>query len=308
MEGYQVFAPATVGNVGPGFDCLGLCIAGLGDQVQGVRADEVSIKRISGRQAEGLPTDPKKNTVSLAAMHYFRSVGYQGGMEISIERSLPLAGGLGASAASAVAGAMLAALMVGDPPKSLKVLESALFAEQQVAGRHLDNIAPCLYGGLVLIQGIDPIRTVQIPVQADWHYVLLSPQCELKTKNARACLPKSLPTKTWSQQNANTAAVLTAFMTDDAQLLRDSFEDLFAEPARAPLIPNFFDIKREALQAGALGCTISGGGPSILAIAQDEHRADKIAVAMKSASCDQSQLHMGKLCKVGAKAQALGQI
>lgn len=301
MAVLTVFAPATIGNVGPGFDHLGLCIGGLGDELSGELAPRFEIAKITGRQAEMIPLEAEKNAATIAAQAYFRLVGYDGGLRMKIHRSLPMSGGLGASASSAVGGAMLAAALLGNDPKDPRVVEAALTGEAAVAGCHLDNIAPCLFGGLVLCQSLEPIRLVKVPTQAPWWVAVLTPNACLKTKEAREVLPKVLPTAAWVAQSANTAALVLAFMQGDAELLKQSFHDGFAEPARAPLIPSFFAVKEAAMARGALGCTISGGGPSIFALGQNQSLAEAIGQGMLAAAGAGASLHIGAICHKGAR-------
>ena len=222
----RVFAPATIGNVGPGFDVLGLCIDGLGDVVE-ARIGE-SYVEVAGRDAELVPLEPEKNAASIAARAL---LGCDVG--ISIHKGLPLSGGLGGSAASSVGGALAAALASGKRFSSERILQAALEGEAAGAGRHYDNLAPCLYGGLMLVLPRDPPVLVPVPVRARWWIAVCTPNQRLETKAARAVLPVNFPG--WPAQMANTTALALAFSQGDPKLLRAALHDGFAEPARAPL-------------------------------------------------------------------------
>ena len=204
------------------------------------------------------------------------------GARITIDKGLPVSGGIGGSAASSVAGAYAAALACGVTPSPEDVILAALKGEEAVSGRHLDNIAPITLGGLVLSRCIEPLDVIKLKAP-DWRVVLVRPNARIETKKARAILPTQWDQ--WTQQMANTAALIHAFATADGALARRALDDLYAEPRRASLIPNFEAIKRAALDAGAFGCSISGSGPTIFALAAPVD-AERIAQAMTIGDCD----------------------
>ena len=292
-----VFAPGSIGNVGPGFDVLGLAVGGLGDTVTvefsgaagfsppngGLKAAAPQVV-VRGRDAELIPTDPTKNVAAISAQAMLKRLGRTDPIAITVDKGLPMSGGIGGSAASSVAGTYAAALACGVTPSHEDIILAALEGEQAVSGRHLDNIAPITLGGLVLSRSIDPLDVVKLPVP-DWVVVLVRPAVRIETKKARALLPELWDRVSWTRQMANTAALIHGFATGDGDLVRRSMEDLYAEPRRAPLIPHFDDIKRAALDAGAFGCSISGSGPTIFAIA-DEATAPRCAEAMKIGECE----------------------
>src|SRR5207244_6604134 len=231
---------------------------------------------VRGRDAELIPTDPAKNAAAIAAMAmmdkcrtgFSPSKGTDGlkpvlHCSITLVKGLAMSGGIGGSAASSVAGAYAAALACGVTPSPEDIILAALKGEEAVSGRHLDNIAPITLGGLVLSRSIDPLDVIKLKVPDDWCVVLARPNVRIETKKARAILPRQWDS--WTQQMANTAALIHAFATADGALARRALDDLYAEPRRAPLIPHFADIKRAALDAGAFGCSISGSGPTIFA-------------------------------------------
>jgi homoserine kinase len=279
----MVFAPGSIGNVGPGFDVLGLAVGGLGDTVS-VEAGFSQPVEVRGRDAELIPTDPAKNAAAIAAYAMLRRLGRTDPLAITVDKGLPMSGGIGGSAASSVAGAYAAALACGATPSSDDIILAALEGEEAVSGRHLDNIAPITLGGLVLSRSIEPLDVVKLPVP-DWVVILVRPAVRIETKKARAILPDLWDRVSWTRQMANTAALIHGFGTADGALVRRAMEDLYAEPRRAPLIPHFDAIKRAALDGGAFGCSISGSGPTIFAISEPA-TAQRCAAAMKIGDCD----------------------
>ncbi|MFP5247081.1 MAG: homoserine kinase [Thermoanaerobaculia bacterium] len=302
MNRGTAFAPGSIGNVGPGFDVLGLAVEGIGDTVTVELTKGTSrIIEVTGRDADFVPRDPARNTAAIAANAHLRPYGFKA--ILSIRKGLPLSGGMGGSAASSVAGAYAAGLALGQAPNVRDVLASALEGEAFVSGRHLDNIAPSTVGGLALSRSTDPIDVIKLPVAAEWWIALVTPNVRVSTKHARSILPDSCDRATWIQQMANTTALAHAFTTGDAALVGRALDDRYAEPRRAALIPHFADVKRAALEGGALGCSISGSGPTLFAIAADSHSAHAIAEAMQRAFAEvESSVHVGAIAKQGVRA------
>ena len=301
MTRASAYAPGSIGNVGPGFDVLGLAVDGIGDRVtvELTRDAASRIADITGRDAELVPRDAQRNCAAIAAEAYLRPFGYRA--IVTLEKGLALAGGMGGSAASSVAGAYAAGLALGQAPNVRDVLAAALEGESAVAGRHLDNIAPSVVGGLALARCADPIDVIRLPVAAEWWIALVTPRVRIQTKDARALLPDACDRATWIQQMANTTALAHAFATGDGELLRRALDDRYAEPRRAPLIPRFAEVKRAALDAGAFGCTISGSGPTLFAIAADERGTRACAEAMARAFGDVAGVHVGAIAKEGVR-------
>ncbi len=302
MTRATVFAPGSIGNVGPGFDILGLAVDRIGDTVtleliDGRDAPVV----VQGRDAAIVPLDPAQNVVNIAAHAMLRLLGRDQGVAISIDKGLPVAGGLGGSAASSVAGAYAAALATGVEPAPTLTIEAALAGEMHASGRHLDNIAPITLGGLVLSRLAHPIDVIKLPIRDDWHIALVPPHVRVETKPARAILPMEWPRREWIPQMANVAAMVHAFATGDGALLRRSLDDRYAEPRRSPLIPHFYDVKQAAIDSGAFGCSISGSGPTIFAIAAKDD-VNRIAAAMLEAFDDiASDVHVAPIAQQGVR-------
>jgi homoserine kinase len=278
----RAYAPGSVGNLGPGLDVLGLAVDGLGDTVTAERVDAPGVQ-IAEPGHPDLPSDPTRHAAGIAASAVLRRSGFEGGLVLRIEKGLPLAGGQGGSAASAVAGAVAAAAIAGGRVGTADLLAAALEAESVVAGRHLDNIAPSLLGGMVLIRSLDPIDVVAVPVPDHLYVVLAHPDQRLRTVDGRAALPASVSRAVALHQAAQVGAIVAACASGDLALLGRAIDDRIAEPARAPLLRGFTDAKAAALEAGALGASISGSGPTAFALADDPATAARVAGAMTAA-------------------------
>ena len=286
-----VSVPGGIGNFGPGLDVLGCALTGARDEVIAEWSQTAGITIIDAGHPQ-LPTDPAKNTASIAANAVMRAATSRGvrvshpGIAITIKKGLPLSGGQGGSAASAVAGSVAANALiwpVGSGLTQNELLTCALEGEETVAGRHLDNIAPSLLGGIVLVRSLDPIEVVKIPAPAGLRIVLATPAQQLTTTRARSVLPIEVPRSIVVHQLAQVAAIISACHSGDLALLGRSMDDRIAEPARTPLLPGFADAKISAIDAGALGVSISGAGPTAFALCDSEATASKIAQAMQSA-------------------------
>lgn len=309
MTHATVFAPGTIGNVGPGFDVLGLAVDGIGDTVtiELIDGDDAPVA-VTGRDASLVPTDPRRNAAAIAARAALDRRGHRGGIRVAIDKGLPLAGGLGGSAASSVGGALAALIALAkargesSDPDRIEVITAALTGETAVAGPHLDNIVPCALGGLGLSRSVDPIDAARLPVAAEWWIALVTPRLRIETKAARAILPPVWGSKGFVQLMANTAGLIHAFATGDGELLRRSLDDVYAEPLRKALVPHFDDVKSAAIRAGAFGGSLSGSGPTVFAIAPDEATARAAAAAMQQAFADvASTAHVGPIAREGAR-------
>jgi len=263
----SAFAPASVGNVAIGFDILGFSVSAIGDRATVRRCDDpgVRIRAIRGVVAD-LPMEAAKNTAGRALQAMRDALALPFGLELELDKGIPLASGLGGSAASAVAAVVAANALLPTPCSKLELLKFAMLGEAVASGSmHVDNIAPSLYGGLVLTVGIDQPRVKQIPVPAAVRAVVVHPHMFLSTRQARAILKGSVAMKDFVWQTANLAGFISGCYTDDIDMLRESFEDVVIEPQRAALIPGFAEVRRAAISAGALGCSISGAGPTLFA-------------------------------------------
>lgn len=280
----SAFAPATVGNVGIGFDILGHTVQSVGDRVTAERAATpgVRIRNISG-VAVDLPADPERNTAGKAVLSLWQACSGRGGVELEIEKGIPLGSGLGGSAASAVAAVVAANALLDRARPPLELLKFAMLGEQVASGSiHVDNIAPSLFGGLVLTVGVDNPRIKQIPVPPAIRCVLVRPHMFLSTRAARGILSRTVTLSDFVWQTANLAGFISGCYSNDLDMIRDSFEDVVIEPQRQALIPGFREVRAAAMRADALGCSISGAGPTVFAWCE-EQRAAPIRDAMAAA-------------------------
>lgn len=280
----SAFAPATVANLGPGFDVLGLALEGPGDTVTARRIPGTGVRMASITGDGGrLPTDAAANTAGVAATSTLAAAGLEVGVELVLAKGLPIGSGLGSSAASAAAAAMATNLLVGSPLRKRELVGPCLDAEATVSGRHADNVAPALLGGLILVRTVDPLDLVRLAVPAGLRLVVVTPDFELETRRARAVLPDAVPRAGLVRNTANIAALVSACYTGDLSLFGRSLVDGVIAPLRAALIPGCEQVIEAALDAGALGSSVSGSGPSVFAFARSERTAGEIATAMTDA-------------------------
>jgi homoserine kinase len=282
MRSIKVFAPATVANVTCGFDILGFAVHEPGDEVILKLTDSkgISIKEIKG-DGGVLPKEVDKNTVSVAIRAYLEHLGEQRGVDIYLNKKMPLGSGLGSSAASAVAGVFALNELLGNPLTSLEMLPFAMKGEAMACGEaHADNVAPALLGGFVLIRSYNPLDVVKIDSPKSLYATIIHPQIEIATKDARSILKKSLLLKDAVRQWGNVAGLITGLIKEDYSLIGRSMDDVIVEPVRSMLIPGFDRVKQAALESGALGCGISGSGPSIFALSHSLDVANQVGSAM----------------------------
>ncbi len=280
----KVFAPATVANLGPGFDVLGLALEQPGDTVA-VRRSAGSGVRIASIEGDGgvLPRESGKNTAGIAAVEVLRRADSRLGVELDVVKGMPLGSGLGSSAASAAAAAVGVNRLLGDPLTPLDLVACCVEAETAVSGRHADNVAPAVLGGLVLVRTVDPLDVWRLPVPSNLYIVVVTPVFELPTRLARAALPDTVPMGTVVQNSANLAALIHALHSNDIELLGRALVDKIVTPARTPLIPGCDRVIEAARDAGALASSISGAGPSVFALCASNDRTDAVATAMSEA-------------------------
>lgn len=282
------FAPASIGNVAVGFDMLGLALEGVGDRVRatrvagrGIRID--AILGLDGERHPHLPIEPDKNTASIAADAFWSEHGDQGGVVLSIYKGVPLQSGMGSSAASAVAAVVAVNGLLPRPLAIEKLLPFALVGEQFASGGlHADNVAPSLLGGLVFCPPVLLPSTVSLPVPAGISAVLLHPELTVNTAAARNSLATSYSLELWLEQQAYLAGFVAACAMNDSKLLASMLKDVVIEPQRAAAVACFAPVRDAALNAGALGCSLSGSGPSLFALTETP-RAAALANTMEQA-------------------------
>lgn len=276
----KVFAPATIGNIGPGFDVLGLSVKKIGDVIFARKSEKgVLISDITSEFP--LSKDPEKNTAGIAAAEVFNILNISGGIEMKIQKGMPSGSGLGSSAASAAAGAFAANYLYGNHLSKEELILPATRAEEYVSGDFFaDNTAPCLLGGATLTRSCLPLDVTKIGSISNLILILVTPEITILTKEAREILPKEVPMKNFVFNMANSCLITAAFAKDDYSLFARSLNDLVIEPVRSKLIKGFDEVKKNALGAGADGLTISGSGPTIFAITNDRKKARFIEDAM----------------------------
>ena len=276
------FAPASIGNVGVGFDILGHTIAGPGDRVSVRRVAEPGVRIVAIRgNATPLPLEADRNTAGAALVAMRKVLALQFGFEVEIDKGIPFGSGMGGSAASAVAALVAANATLDTPLPRTLLYPFALDGEYAASGgRHGDNVGPMLLGGLVLATAD---RLVKIPTPPKLHCALVHPHAVLETREARAALAGTYKLSEFVAQSANLALLLAGCHANDIELIRAGLRDLLVEPRRAPLIQGFAEVKRAALDAGALGASISGAGPSVFAWCEDERAANGVAEHMRAA-------------------------
>jgi homoserine kinase len=278
----RAFAPASVGNVGVGFDILGHAMAGAGDRAEVCVIDEpvVRIAAVHG-VVTALPREPRHNTAGMALLALREALALPHGFALTLHKGIPLGSGMGGSAASCVAALVAANALLEKPLPHEALYRFALDGEAVASGsRHGDNLGSMLLGGLVLATRD---RLLRIPVPRDWHCALVHPHCVLETRKARAALAGDYTLDAFVAQSANLALVLAGCLRGDPALVRGGLKDVLVEPRRAPLVPGFARVKQAALDHHALGASISGGGPSVFGWYESRTDAEAAAAAMRRA-------------------------
>ncbi len=280
----EAYAPASMANLGIGFDILGLALSKRGDTVRAVYCDEPGVRIAAIHGDDGLlPRDPAKNTASVAAMAFLEQINATWGVDLHISKGLPLASGLGSSAASAVAGVVAVNALLESPLPKGDLLPACMEGEALISGYHADNIAPCLLGGMLLIGGLTADQVHTLPIPQNLHLAVMTPAVEVPTVEARAVLPQAVPLKTVVKQTSGVAQLIRAIYREDINAMAAAMEsDAIIEPARAALIPLLDDARRIAKAKGALGLVISGAGPTLCGVCADADIAMAVATALQA--------------------------
>ena len=281
----RAFAPATVSNIACGFDVLGFAVDGPGDEVVAERREEPGLEIVEITGDEGrLPLEADRNTAGVAVRELLDRCGRRDGIRLRVHKRMPLSSGLGSSAASGVAAAKAVdeLLCLGVDRQTL--LACALEGERMACGSaHPDNATPCVYGGFVLIRPGDPLDVVELPIPETLTCALVRPHVEVQTRAAREALGDHVPLAAAVQQWGNLGALVAGLFLGDLGLVSRSLSDSIAEPKRAHLVPGFPEAQAAALNAGALGCSLSGSGPSIFALCDGKADAERVADRMAEA-------------------------
>jgi homoserine kinase len=301
----RVYTPATVANVACGFDILGFALEKPGDEIVARFSEQIGFRivKITGDGGK-LPYEIDKNTAGFAAKKLLEYLGETRGIELEIHKKMPFGSGMGSSAASAVGGVVAVNELLGCPLSRKELLPFAVLGEQIADGAyHADNVAPCLLGGIVLIRSNEELDVHNLPLPADLFATVIFPDIEILTKDARDVLSANVTLKQMIAQTGNLAGLIVGLMNADYELIGRSLQDVVIEPQRQHLIPHFQAVKSAAMQAGALGCSISGAGPSIFALSVGHATAEQVGAAMKQASDEagiSNQIFVSVINKNGA--------
>jgi len=287
-EWVTAFAPASIGNMAVGFDVLGLALGDAGDRVLARRTegDRVTVAEVRGLDGEIHPylsANAQENTASIAAQALWSEHGDGGGVELKVHKGVPLQSGMGSSAASAVAAVVAANGLLEAPLQTQELLDYAIEGEKYASGGlHADNVAPSLLGGLILCPQILLPEVIRLPVPNGVSAVLIHPDLQVNTAQARRSLAKSCSTQQWVDQQGLLAGFVAACASGDVDLIARTLRDLIIEPQRKAAVPCFDVVKAAAEKGGALGCSLSGSGPSIFALCKTGD-AHNVAMAMEQA-------------------------
>ncbi|TAK60148.1 MAG: homoserine kinase [Bacteroidetes bacterium] len=277
-----VYAPATIANLGSGYDVLGVAIEKPGDIVEAKRTLEPGVHFTLSTIHENVPATSRKNVAAHVAALMLEEFKPPFGIKLTLHKHMPIGSGLGSSAASSVGAVVAVNELLQKKLRRSELLRFAVEGERLASGSpHADNAAPSLFGGVCLVRSYTPLEVVQIPIQKTFFWVVVHPHVIVKTKEARSILPKNVPLASAVRQWGNVSGLTVGLMTGNVALVGKSMEDTLVEPFRAKLIPAFDEVKRAALSHGAAGCSISGSGPSVFALAPSLKQARVIGKAMR---------------------------
>ena len=306
MNQIRVFAPATVANVACGFDSLGFAIHQPGDIVEVSLSAEAGV-RITGITGDDgrLPREAEKNTAGVAVLALLEHLEESQGVDIELHKRMPLGSGLGSSAASSVAALYATNQLLGGPLKKEEMLPFAMKAEASACGSpHADNVAPGLLGGFVLIRSYNPLDVISIDYPENLYCTILHPHIEVRTEDSRRILRKHIKLADAVIQWSNLAGLIAGLAKSDFDLISRSLNDIIFEPVRSLLIPGFDRVKGAAIASGALGCSISGSGPSVFALSTSAEKAREVGLAMKQAFSEmqlESDIYVSSVNSIGPR-------
>ena len=280
MNEIKIYAPATIANISCGFDVLGCCLDAVGDEMI-VRKSNVKGVRITKIIGEDLPLDTEKNVAGVAALALLKNMKVEHGFEIEIYKNIKPGSGVGSSAASAAGIVYAINELLNRPYSKLELVEFAREGERLACGSPIaDNVAPAIFGGFTLVKSTNPLQIIELPSFKDLYATIIHPQIEIKTSDSRAVLPTTISLELATKQWANLGSLVHALHTENYELFSESLVDFIVEPHRSKLIPDFDKVKKESFLAGALGCGISGSGPSIFTFCKGKQIADNVSSAI----------------------------
>ncbi|TLP81863.1 homoserine kinase [Maribacter sp. ACAM166] len=277
----KVFCPATVANISCGFDVLGVALDSVGDEmiIRKIPEKGIQITKLTGQD---LPKETLNNVAGVAGNAFLLAANYDGGFEIEINKKIKPGSGIGSSAASSAGAVWAMNYLLGNPFSKTELVKFAMEGERLASDvAHADNVAPALFGGFTLVRSYSPLDVITIPAPPELYVTIIHPQIEIKTSDSRKILKTTISLETGIKQWGNVGGLVAGLFKEDYELIGRSLEDHIVEPIRSILIPGFDEVKKVALQAGALGSGISGSGPSIFAFSQGHNTALNVADSMK---------------------------
>jgi homoserine kinase len=304
MDKIKIFAPATVANLSCGFDVLGCCLDGVGDEMMISKNSEKKL-RITKITGQDLPLDIDENVAGVSAKAMLAALGEKRGFDIEIKKNIKAGSGIGSSAASAAGAVFGINKLLGEPFSANELIKFAMEGERLASGNaHADNVAPALLGGFSLVKSYEPLEILSLPGLPELRMLVLHPLIELKTRDSRSVIRQNVELKKAISQWGNLAALVSALYTQDYELLGRSLKDEIIEPVRSILIPYFDDLKALASAHGALGFGISGSGPSVFAMCKGDTVAEKVKAEFQEFYQDKNidfDLHLSKINSEGIK-------
>ena len=304
MNEIKIFSPATVANVSCGFDVLGFCLDSVGDDMV-IRKTEKKGIYITKIKGFDLPYEANLNVAGVSALAMYEAIDVDFGFEIEIYKNIKPGSGIGSSAASAVGSVFGMNELLGRPFNKTQLTGFAIKGEALASKcEHADNLAPALFGGFTLVKSISPLQILEIPSPDDLYATIIHPQIEIKTSESRAILPKKIALSDAITQWANFGSLIHALHTSDYDLIKESLHDVVVEPHRSKLIPHFNAVKKAAITAGALGCGISGSGPSIFTLSNSLETSNNVKDAIKNVYSKTGiafEIHVSKINTEGVK-------
>ncbi len=304
MNEIKIFSPATVANVACGFDVLGFCLDNVGDEMVIRKTDkkEINITKIEGFH---VPFEIQKNVAGVSALAMYDVIKPDYGFEIEIYKNIKPGSGIGSSAASAAGSVFGMNELLGRPFNKTELTQFAIKGEALANDCEVaDNVAAALFGGFTLVKSVTPLEVLQIPSPQQLYATIIHPQIEIKTSEARAILPKDIKLKDAITQWANFGSLIHSLHTNNYELLRKSLHDVIIEPYRSKLIPHYNELKKEAINAGALGSGISGSGPSVFSLSKGIENANAVRDAIKKVYSKTGiafDIHVSRINKEGVK-------
>jgi len=282
MDSIKLFAPATIANVSCGFDVLGLCLDNVGDEMVVSKTSDKGNVTISKIEGQDLPLETKKNVAGVAVLAMLEKLGdVDCGFDIEIYKKIKPGSGIGSSAASSAGAVFGVNKLLGEPFTQAELVEFAMEGERLASGNaHADNVAPALLGGFTLVRSYEPLDVIKLHAPEELYATVIHPKIEIKTADSRAVLKQTVSLKDTVTQLGNLGGLISGLYSEDYELIGRSLKDVIVEPLRSVLIPEFDNVKKNAVAAGALGCSISGSGPSIFALSKGKETAEKVEKSM----------------------------